>query len=157
MSIGRSTIRPFLLGGALGAVLAYLFDPDRGRRRRRVTRDRGLALLRHGEKRVARRAHRTAAQARGLSHRVRHSLHPASQAPVDDATLVDRIESTIFRDPAVPKGRFNLNASNGVVYLRGEIDTAEEIEAIVRATRRVPGVREVRSLLHLPGTPAPRP
>ena len=114
-------------------------------------------MLRRCEKRVARRTRRTAGEAVGLVHRVRRALSPQAKEPVDDATLVDRVESTIFRDPAVAKGRFNINAERGVVFLRGEIDTKEQIEAIVEATRRVPGVRGVRSLLHLPGTPAPHP
>jgi hypothetical protein len=154
-TMGRCAAGTFLRGGALGAGLAYFFDPDRGRRRRRVAHDRMLAAGRHGGKRIARRAHRTAAYGQGLLRRFRHLLWAEPKPPPDDATLVDRVESVIFRNPAVPKGRFNVNADRGVVFLRGEIETAKQIEAIVEATRRVPGVREVRSLLHLPGTSAP--
>jgi BON domain-containing protein len=47
------------------------------------------------------------------------------------------------------------DAEDGVVYLRGEAETPEMIEVLVERTRKVPGVKEVESLLHLPNTPAP--
>jgi len=75
---------------------------------------------------------------------------------VDDATLVDKVESAIFRDPAVPKGRININAERGRVVLRGEVDQSEQISALEAAARQVPGVKDVENLLHLPGTPAPQ-
>ena len=75
---------------------------------------------------------------------------------VDDATLVDKVESAIFRDPAVPKGRININAERGRVVLRGEVDQSEQISALDAAARQVPGVKDVENLLHLPGTPAPQ-
>jgi osmotically-inducible protein OsmY len=48
----------------------------------------------------------------------------------------------------------NLDAINGVVTLRGEVDmtTREDLE---QAVREVEGVRDVISYLHAPGTVAP--
>jgi len=72
----------------------------------------------------------------------------------DDATLVARVESELYRDPEVPKGRMNLDAASGVVTLRGEVEPAwvDEVAARVAA---VEGVVRVENLLHPPGTPAP--
>jgi len=81
---------------------------------------------------------------------------PGGTSAVDDATLVDKVESAIFRDPAVPKGRININAERGRVVLRGEVDQSEQIGALDAAARQVPGVKDVENLLHLPGTPAPQ-
>lgn len=75
--------------------------------------------------------------------------------PPNDATLQAKVESELFRDPSIPKGRMNLNVENGVVILRGVGDTPEQIERIVAATRAVAGVRDVHSLLHLADAPAP--
>ena len=34
---------------------------------------------------------------------------------IDDATLIDRVRSTVFRDDAVPKGDLNINVERGIV------------------------------------------
>jgi osmotically-inducible protein OsmY len=52
-------------------------------------------------------------------------------------------------------GAININAEEGVIVLRGELDRAEHISQLEEAARRVKGVRGVRNLLYLHGTPAP--
>ena len=44
----------FALGGALGALLAYFFDPQNGKRRRRLTVDRTAGFLRSGRRQALR-------------------------------------------------------------------------------------------------------
>ncbi len=73
----------------------------------------------------------------------------------DDQTLVDRVESEIFRDRKEVKGKVNINAEEGVVVLRGELESQDLIEDLVKAAREVDGVRNVENLLHTPGTEAP--
>jgi osmotically-inducible protein OsmY len=73
----------------------------------------------------------------------------------DDATIAHRVESVLFRDADVPKGRINVNAENGRVYLRGTVDDPGLIARLERAARDVRGVRGVVNLLHTPGSPAP--
>ena len=41
------------------------------------------------------------------------------------------------------------------MFLRGQVDRPELIHDLEEAVRKVPGVRGVENLLHLPGTPAP--
>jgi osmotically-inducible protein OsmY len=48
-----------------------------------------------------------------------------------------------------------VNVQDGVAQLRGEVRTQEMVETLVEKTREVQGLREVESLRHLPGTPAP--
>lgn len=52
-------------------------------------------------------------------------------------------------------GRIIVNAEEGVVVLRGAVARSEDVDEIERRVRRVGGVRGVRNLLHLEGTPAP--
>jgi osmotically-inducible protein OsmY len=73
----------------------------------------------------------------------------------DDQTLVDRVESEIFRDRQEVKGKVNINAEEGVVVLRGELDSQDLIDDLANAVRDVDGVRNVENLLHTPGTEAP--
>jgi hypothetical protein len=136
---------------ALGAAFAYFFDPDNGRRRRKVTSDRLAGLSRRHGKRLARAG---ASQARGLKQKAAHRREEPKPQP-DDVTLARKVESEIFRDPDVPKGKIDVNAENGKVVLRGEADSAEMIEQLVGSARRVQGVQDVESLLHTPGEPAP--
>jgi osmotically-inducible protein OsmY len=96
-------------------------------------------------------ARQTQGRARGMAHRLR----PASVPDLDDAELAHKVESVVFRDPAVPKGRISVNAENGRVFLRGEVETPEVISDLETAVRKIAGVRDVKNLLHLPGTPAP--
>jgi osmotically-inducible protein OsmY len=136
---------------ALGAAFAYFFDPDNGRRRRKVTSDRLAGLSRRHGKRLARAG---ASQARGLKQKAAHRREEPKPQP-NDVTLARKVESEIFRDPDVPKGKIDVNAENGKVVLRGEADSAEMIEELVGGARKVQGVQEVESLLHTPGEHAP--
>jgi osmotically-inducible protein OsmY len=144
----------FLLAGALGVALAYLFDPDNGRRRRAVTQDRAAAFFRRGGRRADRFARGVAATAEGVTQKVAHLSEEEKPQP-DDVTLARKVETVIFRDPEVPKGQINVNAEHGVVVLRGQVETRELIDDLVARTREVQGVQGVENLLHVPGTPAP--
>jgi BON domain-containing protein len=81
----------------------------------------------------------------------------ASQRPkdLDDVALARKVETIIFRDDAVPKGKIDVNAADGVVWIRGEAKTPEMINALERECAAIPEVRKVENLLHLPKTPAP--
>jgi osmotically-inducible protein OsmY len=139
----------FALGTALGALLAYFFDPQNGKRRRHVTVDRTAAFLRRSK----RPAQAVAAQAHGVSQKVQHLQEEPKE--FDDATLANKVRSEVFRPEDVPKGQVDVNVQNGVVQLRGEVPRPEMISDLVEQVRKVQGVRDVENLLHLPGTQAP--
>jgi osmotically-inducible protein OsmY len=141
------------LGALVGAAIAYLFDPQSGRRRRAMLRDRSAAFVRQGGQKTARAGRAAAAEAYGVSQKVQHVKEEPKE--FDDATLAQKVQSEIFRDADIPKGQINVNAEDGIVVLRGEVKRPEMIEELVEKTRKVQGVREVQNLLHLPGTPAP--
>jgi hypothetical protein len=65
-------------------------------------------------------------------------------------TLAHKVETELFRDPTVPKGRMNVNAENGTVVLRGVANSRDQIERIILATMAIDGVRGVQSLLRTP-------
>lgn len=73
----------------------------------------------------------------------------------DDATLAQKVQSEIFRAADSPKGTVDVNVANGVVQLRGEVDRPELIDDLARRVRKIQGVRNVESFLHLPHTAAP--
>jgi hypothetical protein len=53
------------------------------------------------------------------------------------------------------KSDVDVNAQYGVIVLRGEVDSDDQIAALLSALRGVDGVTDVRNLLHTPGTPVP--
>ena len=138
---------------ALGATLGLLFDPRNGKRRRRMLRDRPVAFARRGERRAERVAHLGAAKTRAFAAHTRHlAERPKSY---DDVTLVNKVESEVFRFQEIPKGKLNVDAVNGIVTFRGQIERPETIAEIIEKTREVEGVRQIENLMHLPGTEAP--
>jgi osmotically-inducible protein OsmY len=146
-------MRRFGLGAVVGAALGWFLDPRSGARRRNTTRDRTLAFFRRGGRRMARASRGVEADAYGKARKLTHLRERPKE--FDDVTLARKVESEIFRSADVPKGQVNVNAEEGVVYLRGQLPTAELIDDLVERTRHVHGVRDVTNLLHLPGTPAP--
>jgi osmotically-inducible protein OsmY len=142
---------PFYLSAAMGgAALAYFLDPENGRRRRHQSRDQLLSLARHGTKRARKLVHHATSDAAGQARRAAHALRRAEEVDVDDTTLVDKVESIVFRKHDVPKGQININAENGVVFLRGQVEDPELVEALEARVRKVRGVKGVENLLHTP-------
>jgi osmotically-inducible protein OsmY len=138
-------------GAAAGAAGAFFLDPESGKRRRHVARDKALKYVRRG----ASEAERKADYASGVATGAVKGATPSDRDPardLNDPALARKVETEIFRDREAPKGSVNVNVEDGVVYLRGEVRSPDEITSLLPATRRVGGVREVENLLHLPGT-----
>ena len=144
------SMKSFLFGAGLGAALAHFLDPDNGARRRSTTRDQAAAKLRRTARSGEGAMEAASAQAEALKQKATHLQEEPKPQP-DDVTLARKVESEIFRDADAPKGKVAVNAEDGVVYLRGEVESAQTITALVEATGKVEGVRGVENLLHLPG------
>jgi gas vesicle protein len=141
------------LGAAIGAVAAFLFDPQRGRARRAQLLDRGAAWARDAGRELDRSARELSSTVEGKVAALRAGENQARMP--NDASLAMKVESELFRDTEVPKGDVNVNVEQGVVVLRGEVADAAASERLEKAARAIPGVWEVENLLHLPGEPAP--
>jgi osmotically-inducible protein OsmY len=140
----------FALAGAIGAALAYFFDPDNGRKRRKDVIKRSAKAFRQ----TSRQGQGVAARAQGLKEKATHRKEQEKPQP-DDVTLARKVESEIFRGADVPKGQINVNVEDGVVYLRGELEQRDLIEDLGAQARKVQGVLAVENLLHVPGEEAP--
>lgn len=138
---------------AAGAALAWLLDPQSGRRRRAVLSDRVGAFFRRGARSGGRTARGVASGAYGLKQKATHLREQPKD--FDDQTLKAKVETELFRAADSPKGQIAVNAQQGIVQLRGEVGSPEMIDELVARARKVNGVREVENLLHLPGSPAP--
>jgi len=146
---------PFFLAAAIGgAALAYYLDGQNGRRRRHVMRDKALSASKHANRRGRKLVHHVSSDARGYVERAKHVRGRTEE--LDDSTLVDKVESIVFRHRDVPKGQVNVNAENGVVFLRGEVERPELVGALEARVRKVRGVKGVENLLHTPGNALPK-
>jgi osmotically-inducible protein OsmY len=148
-----SLIGTGLLAAAAGAIASFLLDPARGRARRNRLRDQGMATARRFGRRAEQAANRFRGDVGGRIAAARSTRKPDTR-PLDDATLNDRIQSTVFRDPSIPKGDVNVNVERGIVVLRGEVPDQAARERLVAEVEDVDGVWSVHDLLHLPGEEA---
>ena len=145
----------FLAGAATGAAAAYFLDPQGGARRRNETRDKTVTTVKSNVSSAAHQAGAKATAVAGKAQSAARSHMPGADGDYDDVTLARKVESEIFRDADAPKGKVSVNAVNGVVFLRGELDDPAWIERLGSEAEQVGGVKGVRNLLHAPGTPAP--
>jgi osmotically-inducible protein OsmY len=127
----------------LGALLAYLFDPQSGSSRRAEARQRIPAMLRRTSAKAGQAA---SSQATAVKAKTMHRKETEKPQP-DDVTLARKVETEIFRDADVPKGNINVNAENGKVVLRCVVEEPSLIEDLEQRTKKVQGVREVENLL----------
>jgi hypothetical protein len=154
----RSSITPVVVVGLLmaaaGAFAAYLLDPQLGRTRQTVARDRAAGEARRLSRWSARRGRWIASTAMGIGERVQH-LRDEPKIPVDEVALVNRVKSELFRDPEIDKGAIVVNVEGDAVFLRGTAPTPDQIEDIGHRASRIGGVGRVVNLLHVPGKPVP--
>jgi osmotically-inducible protein OsmY len=134
----------------VGAAAEYfIFDRRHAALRRHMARDRVGARVRRRLRDAVKRAKYLEGVAEGRANKAAHA-RPGGGArePVDDLTLAQKVESVAFREAGVPKDHVNVNAEAGIVYLRGRLERDEQVDRLVRATRAIQGVKDVRSLVH---------
>lgn len=140
------------LGAAAGAATQYFIDPVRGRARRSRTTDQLAAAARDGLDQARKKADYQVGVATG---KVREAAGAGKDTAEDDRTLKHQVETRVLGREGMPKGAVVVQVDNGIVQLRGEVPQQSTIDDLVAATREVAGVRDVESLLHLPGEPEP--
>jgi osmotically-inducible protein OsmY len=129
-------------GIAVGAFAMYMLDPEEGRRRRALVRDKA-ASAGHDAERLARSASRHAAnQMRGAAAEAQSHLRNAS---VSDAQLHERIRSQLGRLVNQP-GNLQVKVDHGHVTLSGSARPAE-IQSLLAAVSAIQGVEGVDNRL----------
>jgi hypothetical protein len=138
------------LGIGIGGVAAYLGDPDRGNARRAELQQQAQARLKGASEQAIDRTRDATQRAVGGAIDAVPEFSPPS-----DAVLLERVRSEAIGPSDVPNAQLVTTVVDGVVELRGKIDTLPQREALLAAVAAVDGVREVRDLTHLPDEPAP--
>jgi hypothetical protein len=139
-----------LIAAVLGTAAAtYFLDPDQGRRRRNTTRDRVTGFFRRETRKTERAMRHGSSYAHGMVARAEHAMR-GEQPPGDDRTLAHKVETILFRPADAPKGHVNIDAVDGIVTLRGQVERVEQIRELEEKARAINGVRDVENLLHTP-------
>jgi hypothetical protein len=154
-SQGMMLVVPAVVGVAAGAVAEYLLDPAGGRARRARLRDQSAAAVRRPVRQLQHTTEQKATYLRGRASGVAHRMAGRTEPVPDDRALVDKVRSEVFGEPRFREHRVNIDAVDGVVTLRGQLDERATIRDLVAAVEAVPGVRRVENLLHTPHTAAP--
>ncbi|MEN3366945.1 MAG: hypothetical protein V7606_4219 [Burkholderiales bacterium] len=138
--------RTWLAGAAIGAVAMYMTDPERGRRRRALARDKMQHL-------VNKTSDALDATTKDLGNRVQGLRAGASRrllgpsAVTDDQLLVERVRAKLGRAVSHPHA-IKVEAHQGRVVLSGPI-LAHEKEQLLQVVRDVAGVADVEDQLEV--------
>ena len=112
------TFGAFLRGAAIGAAAMYLFDPDKGRRRRAIARDKLARLASESGDVLTAAAHDIGNRVRGVEARAARAMHP-SPSP-DDLQLIERVRARIGRAVSNPHA-IQVGVREGRVTLSGPV------------------------------------
>lgn len=150
------------LSAGLGAGLMYLFDPDRGRRRRALASDQLERATRKAADALDMTSKDVINRSRGMRANVRSWFSMGPEAT--DEVVGKRVRATIGRAVTHPSS-IEVRVRNGRVTLGGPI-LAHEVSPLLRQVWRVRGIVDVEDQLErhsesgnipgLQGEPAPR-
>ena len=132
----------------VGAGAAYFFDPEAGKRRRHVVRDRSLRALRRLQRGSVKKVKLVGGHARGLAAISRRAVSRPLVA-VDDETVAQRIRSDALRDLRLSTKDIDVRVEDGFARLRGSVGTIDDADRLVARVRKVPGVKDVSAEVHV--------
>lgn len=133
----------------LGAIVVYLLDPERGRRRRALARDKLVSAAHEVKDAVDTTTRDVTNRARGTVAELRSW---ASRRPPSDAAIAERVRSRLGFLVSHPRS-IEVRVAGGRVTLSGPV-LADEVSGLIAGVNRVRGVRHVHDDLqvhHEPG------
>ncbi|MGH8503755.1 MAG: SRPBCC family protein [Gammaproteobacteria bacterium] len=133
-----------LTGVALGAAAMYIFDPDKGRRRRALLRDQLVSGAIHLDDAVEVIARDFANRAQGLLAQARAMV---KREPISDEVLVPRVRAKLGRIVSHPSA-IDVKADQGRVSLSGRV-LRHEHQHLLKGLRSVRGVTSVEDSLEV--------
>jgi hypothetical protein len=129
-----------VVGMALGAGLMYVLDPQQGRRRRALARDKMTKAVHETGRAMGATSRDVAHRATGLAASL-HTRFFDEEAP--DEVVEARVHARLGRVSSHP-GAIDVAVADGVVTLRGPVFRSE-MHDVVRSVSSVRGVRRVDS------------
>jgi uncharacterized membrane protein len=135
-----STLLALIGGAAVGAAAMYLSDPDRGKRRRAVARDKMQSIVSHTSGALDVASRDLGNRVQGLRAQANRMLRRRGET-ADDDVLEARVRSKIGR--AISHAHaIKIQARGGCVHVSGPV-LAHEKKALLSTVRSVHGVTSV--------------
>ena len=132
---------------AAGAAAMYYLDPDAGRRRRAMTRDKSLAAGRDLQENARQAGRRISDRAQGAVSEMGSAVDTAmDDAPVSDQKLEARIRSQLGHMVDRP-GDIAVEVNDGHVVLSGTA-SEDEVASLTRELAGMDGVADVENRMH---------
>jgi len=131
-------------GLGIGTGVMYLLDPDRGKRRRALLRDKCASATRKTGQGIETTAHDLSNRARGIASSIKSRF--TSDEP-DDAVIINRVRSKLGRIVSHP-GAIEVTAAKGKVAVSGPI-LEDEVDSMLSCVRQTQGVNEVTNNLEV--------
>lgn len=91
-------------------------------------------------------------RAKGLAH---EATSFGGRTPANDQDLVQHVRTNVLGRERWQPFTVNVDAADGHVTLRGQLDSVDAINELERQVADLSGVKSVENLLHMPGEPAP--
>jgi len=144
--IDMAKIRALVIGGAVGAALTYLFDPERGLERRDQLRGQVGSALARCRRELNRQARQLRTGARVAVAERQAATDPGHE---DDLTVLSRVESVLYAMPTFPRSSVEAEVVDGRLVLRGDVESAELAREIAETASQVRSVASVENLLRV--------
>jgi uncharacterized membrane protein len=139
-----SKLRSFLGTLGIGAGLMYLYDPERGRRRRALIRDQAISLARNSDEAIDKTARDFRNRLRGLWAESA-AMFSGDQAP--DWVIEERVRAELGR-VSRHSSAIEVNAQSGHIRLSGPI-LARDVDRVLAHISKVRGVRALDNRLEV--------
>jgi len=133
-----------LIGVGVGAAIAYMLDPNRGRRRRALVADQVRRASGKTRDAIDATMRDMTNRAVGIAAATRARL---AHDDVDDATLIERVRATLGRVCSHSRA-IDVEVDDGNVTLRGP-RLRSELDTVLGGVAAVRGVRSVNNELEL--------
>jgi hypothetical protein len=129
---------------ALGATAMYVLDPNSGKRRRAMIKDKAVSLAHKEGEMIARAGRDLRNRVRGIQPRLAAAMKRSNG---DDRKLADRVCSNVGRSTSHP-GALEVAAKGGKVTLQGDV-LATEVAGLLSAVEACKGVTKIDNKLNI--------
>jgi len=126
--------------GVGSALIAYLFDPERGKGRRARLNDQTRSRFRKVQEAARQQMEYQSNRLKGLAYELKPDDRPAD---LDDDLIRQKIKSEVIGPAQV--GNVEIDVRNGLVTISGDLDDTQ-YRRLARDIAKVPGVESVGQL-----------
>jgi osmotically-inducible protein OsmY len=130
----------------LGALAMFLMDPEQGRRRRAVVRDKATSVGNKAKDAAESNVRHLRNKAEGVAAQAKSRFQ---KDEANDDTICERVRAAVGRVLDHPED-VQVEVNEGCVVLRGQVPP-NEVQELLKCAERVKGVSKVENQLEVSG------